>query len=43
MWGVGLTICILGIIAMCGEKRFRNECLYVVFIVIGLVAMWVGQ
>lgn len=43
MWGVGLTVSILGILAALGENSNKQACVCLAFIVVGLVAMWAGQ
>lgn len=40
MWGVGLTMCIIGLLAILGKNTFRGDCFCFAFIVAGLVAMW---
>lgn len=43
MWGVGLTMCIMGCLALLADQKLKGAVFWFAFIVTGLVAMWVGS
>lgn len=43
MWGVGLTMCIMGCLGLTVNQKMRSALFWFAFTVADLVAMWVGQ
>jgi len=43
MWGVGLTLCIAGILSLTQNQKMRSAMFWFALILVGLGAMYVGQ